>query len=320
MLIREYKQGDEAAITELVSIVTPRHPFTLDYLKWSNLQNPNGKSLSLVAEEKGEIIAHYAILPYKVGIDNTVIIGGLALQAVVHPYFQKLKLFLDLTNKLWEKATGRFQFTYGFPSNDRILITYEALMGWKKIDKFYADIINISNITKVLKDNPCQRLEVKKINKFPLEINKWLNNAKSGIYPIKSAELLNWRFPKHPLFHYYIFGVYDKGMVGYMVLKIYWDGKRAIGHFVDFDVKDNREEYLLALIRKSSLFFARYKIDDIIFWNRQSEYSDMFNQFDIKNGGFKINFAIKFFNDKMDKKLFLDKSKWNFTMAFADAF
>lgn len=320
MLIREYKQGDEAAITELVSIVTPRHPFTLEYLKWSNLQNPDGESLSLVAKEGNEIIAHYAILPYKVGINNNIIMGGLALQAVVHPYFQKLKLFLDLTNKLWEKATDRFQFTYGFPSNDRILITYESLMGWKKIDKFYADVINVPTVVKILKSNPCQNLEVKKIDKFPLEIDGWLNGKKSGIYPIKSAKLLNWRFPRHPVYHYYIFGVYDKEMVGYIVLKIYWNGKKAIGHFVDFDVEDNKEEYLLALIRESSLFFTRCKIDDIVFWNRQLEYSDMFDQLDIKKGGFKINFAIKFFNDKMDKRLFLDKSKWNFTMAVADAF
>ena len=319
MIIREYKKSDEMAVTELCSIVSPRHLRTPEYWEWSNLQNPDGKSLSLVAEEENKIIAHYSILPCRFSVNNIEGMGGLAQLALVHPYFQNLKVFLNLTNELWKQAAKQFQFTYGFPSNDKIMITYESLMGWKKIDKFYADVINVSDIVKKLQ-YPYRELSVKRIERFPVTINDWLNKKKGGIHPLKSAELLNWRFPEHPQYHYYMFGVYDNELVGYMVLKIYWNGKRAIGHFIDFDVKDNKEKYLLALIRESSLFLSKCKIDEIIFWNKQKEYFDIFNQFDIKKGGFKINFVIKLFDGKVDEKLFLDKSEWNFTMAFADAF
>jgi len=324
MIVREYKSGDETSITELFLIASPRHLRNQVYWKWSNLWNPNGKSLSLVVEEENEIIAHYSILPYKINVDNAVVLGGLAQQAVVHPFFRNLKVFISLTDKVWEKAVGKFQFIYGFPSNDKILTMYQMLMNFKKIDEFLADVISIPTVIKVLKYNSFQRFTIKRINKFPLEINKWLNKNKNNkIYPLKSAELLNWRFFAHPLHYYFVFGVFDDEiMVGYMVFKIYWDGKQTIGHFIDFDVKNNNEEYLLSLTEHVSLFSMRCKITNIVFWNKQSECSDIFNQFGIKKGGFKINFCIKFLNNKIRKKnkLLLDKSKWSFTMASTDAF
>lgn len=318
MLVREYKSGDETAITELFLMGSPRHLRTPLYWKWSNLWNPDGKSLSLVVEEENEIIAHYSILPYRVSVDNTIMIVGLAQQLVIHPHFRNLKVFMNLTNKLWEESANKFQFTYGFTPNDKILLTYQTLMGWEKIDKFPADIINIP--IKTLKNNSCQRFAIKRVDRFPLEMNEWLNkNKKSKIYPLKSAELLNWRFFDNPIYHYFVFGVYDNGIVGYMVLKIYWDGEKAIGHFIDYDVKNNKEEYLISLIEETSLFLAKCKITDIVFWNKQPEYFDIFNQFDIKKGGFKVNFCIKFFDNEKNK-LLLDKSKWGFTMAFTDIF
>lgn len=323
MIIREYKSGDEISITELFLIASPRHLRTPMYWEWSNLKNPYGKSLSLVAEEDKEIMAHYSVMPLKMSVDNVVVVGGFGQQAVVHPNFRNLKIIMDLTNKIWKKAADRFEFIYGFP-NDNFWKINQMLMGWEKIDEFFADVISILTVIEVLKHNSFQRFIVKRINRFSLEINKWLNkNKKSKIYPLKSAESLNWRFFAHPLHYYFIFGVYDnKILVGYIVLKIYWDGKQAIGHFIDFDVKNNKKEYFLSLIEQVSLFLMRCKISNIIFWNNQSEYFDIFNQFDIKKGGFKTNFGIKFLNNKIQEKnkILLNISQWNFTMAFSDAF
>ncbi len=323
MIIREYKSGDEISITELFIISSPRHLRIPAYWEWSNLRNPYRKSLSLVTEEDNKIIAHYSVIPLRMSVDKLIVVGGFGQQAVVHPSFRNLKIIMDLTNKVWIKASERFEFIFGFP-NDNFWKINQMLMGWKKVDEFFADIINIPTVVEILKHNPFQRFIVKRINKFPLEINKWLNNnRKSRIYPLKSAELLNWRFSDHPLHYYFIFGVYDdRAMVGYMVLKIYWDGKQVIGHFIDFDVKNNKKEYLISLIEQVSLFLMRCRISSIIFWNYQSEYFDVFNQLNVKKGGFKTNFGIKFLNNKIQKenKILLDISQWNFTMAFSDAF
>ena len=322
MIIRRYKPGDEISITELFLISSPRHLRTPVYWRWSNLKNPYGKSLSLVVEEDDKIIAHYSVMPLKMSVDGDVhVVGGFGQQAVVHPSFRNLKIIMDLTDKVWEKAASGFDFIYGFP-NDSFWKISQMLMGWKKIGEFSADIISVPTVIEVLEHNPFRRFIVKRINRFPLGINGWLNKDKKGkIYPLKSAELLNWRFFAHPLHYYFVFGAFDdKIMVGYMVLKIYWDKKQTIGHFIDFDVEDNNEEYLLSLIRQASLFLMGCKIINIVFWNGQPEYSDIFNQFNIKKCGFKTNFGIKFLNKQEKDKILLDISQWNFTMAFSDAF
>jgi len=324
MIIREYKSGDEISITELFLIASPRHLRTPMYWEWSNLRNPYGKSLSLVVEEDDKIIAHYSVVPLEMNVDDIVIVGGRSQQAVVHPNFRNLKVIMDLTDRVWKKAVNRFPFICSFPNDDFWKIK-QKLMGWEKIGKFFADIISIPAVIEVLKHNSFQRFTVKRINRFPLEINKWLNKNKKGkIYPLKSAESLNWRFFAHPLHYYFVFGVYDnKTLAGYIVFKIYWDGKQAIGHFIDFDVKNNEEKYLLSLIEQLSLFSMRCKIINIIFWNGQSEYFNIFNQFNIKKGGFKTNFGIKFLDNKIqkkNKKILLDISQWNFTMALSDIF
>ena len=118
MIIREYKSGDEISITELFLIASPRHLRTPIYWKWSNLRNPYGKSLSLVVEEDDKIIAHYSVMPLKMSVDNVVVVGGFGQQAVVHPNFRNLKIIMDLTDKVWKKAAGRFEFIYGFPNDN----------------------------------------------------------------------------------------------------------------------------------------------------------------------------------------------------------
>lgn len=322
MIIREYKSGDEISITELFLIASPRHLRIPRYWEWSNLRNPCGKGLSLVAEEDDKIIAHYSVVPIEISVDDIVIVGGRSQQAVVHPNFRNLKIIMDLTDRVWKKAADRFNFICSFPNDDFWKIK-QRLMGWKKIDEFFADIISIPVVIEVLEHNSFQRFIVKRIRRFPLEINKWLNkNKKSKIYPLKSAESLNWKFFAHPLYYYFVFGVYDKILVGYIALKIYWDGKQAIVHFIDFDVKDNKEEYLLSLIEQVSLFSIKCKIINIVFWNSQPEYFNIFNQFNIKKGGFKTNFGIKFLDNKIQKKnkILLNISQWSFTMALSDIF
>jgi len=191
MIIRGYKLGDEIPITELFLIASPHHMRTPKYWKWSNLESPYGKSLSLIIEEEGRIIAHYSVMPWKIKVGSSVVKAGFAQQAVVHPNYRNLKIIMDLTEKVWAEATNRFDFIFGFP-NDNFWKVNQMLMGWEKVDEFLADILYLDNISNTLEQDICKKFIIKRVYQFDNSIDSWVNkNKKSELYLLKNAKLLN---------------------------------------------------------------------------------------------------------------------------------
>lgn len=307
MQIREYQVGDEAKITELFLIAETRHIKTIDYWLWSNNLKDG---LSMVVEDNNKIIGHYSIIPKKIKIAGEILKGGFAQQAVIHPRYRNLKILIDLTEKVWEKSKDRYDFIFGFP-NDNIWKICQIFMDWQKIDKFYADILNVNNTINYFKQSQSKENSVKRVYSFPHGMDSWL--------PINKIRDLNWRFISHPLNYYFIFIAFDNNYpVGYMVVKLYHNGKKSIGHFIDYDIKDNRSNYMFALIKEATLFLDNCYINEIVFWNKKNESKEIFELFGIQKGAFKTNLGVKFLN-KPDSKL-LDKSNWSYTMALSDAF
>jgi len=323
MIIRGYKPGDEIPITELFLIASPRHLRTLKYWKWSNLESPYGKSLSLVVEEEGRIIAHYSVMPWEIKVGDSVVKAGFAQQAVVYPNYRNLKIIMDLTEKVWAEATNRFDFIFGFPNNNFWKVN-QMLMGWEKVDEFLADVLYSDNISNTLEQDICKKFIVKRVYQFNNSIDSWVNkNKKNELYPLKNAKLLNWRFFWHPLNYYFVFGIYyNNSLVGYMANKIYYRNNETIGHFIDYEVKDNNKDFLLTLIKASILFFKESRINKIIFWNRQVEYMDVFKNLGVERIGFKTNMGVKFLNSTTEnaKEIILDISNWNLNMFLSDVF
>ena len=249
--------------------------------------------------------------------------AGFGQQAVVHPSFRNLQVIVRLTEEVWKAAQKRFDLLFAFP-NDNFWKIYQRLMGWEKVDEFMADLAAVDQAQEVVKNMKFKRFEIKRLHEFSPGIDAWLNtDKKCAVFFRKTADFLNWRLFRHPVCYYFVMGAYDAGrLVGYMALKLYWDGSQTVGHFIDYAAKGGDEDCIWSLVEAALSFFKMSRVKNIIFWNRQTEYIGAFNRLELQRRSFKTNFGVKFLSEGMKRKRgdLLDIDKWSFSMAFSDAF
>ena len=138
-------EEDVHSITTLFNVEVPRLTRNIAYYKWSNNNNPFGRSLCAVAKSKDKIIAHYSIMPMDFIVDGQKVTIGFGQQAIVKKGFRNIKIIKSLTDFIYEEAKKRFSCIYAFP-NDNFFLVKNRLLGWEMVDVFYANIIPIKKV------------------------------------------------------------------------------------------------------------------------------------------------------------------------------
>jgi hypothetical protein len=95
---------------------------------WAYLNNPSGKSIVAIAEEHGEIVGHYAMIPMPFLLDDRHITGYLSMTTMVRPDFQGKGLFKLLAQEVY-KTREEDSFVYGFP-NSKSIEGFKKYLGW----------------------------------------------------------------------------------------------------------------------------------------------------------------------------------------------
>ena len=79
--------------------------YSMEYLTWQYLENPNGKVVSFNAfAENGDLAAHYAAIPINMLIAGKKEKGLLSLNTATHPDHQGHRLFTTLADKSYNYA------------------------------------------------------------------------------------------------------------------------------------------------------------------------------------------------------------------------
>lgn len=84
--------------------------YTTEYVDWQYFQNPYGVVQGFDYVVGDRVVAHYACIPLKLGIQQTDIL--LSLNTVTHPKYQGLGLFTKLASKTYEESS-RFSMVVG---------------------------------------------------------------------------------------------------------------------------------------------------------------------------------------------------------------
>tara|TARA_B100000989_G_C19516998_1_gene462172 strand:+ start:1017 stop:1862 length:846 start_codon:yes stop_codon:yes gene_type:complete len=91
-------------ISKLLEKVFKRR-FDYKYLNWLYNQNPNGKAISFnIANNIGEIIGHYVIIPVFLLVNGKKYKSGLSLNTAVDPKFRGKGFFKLMAQKTYDKA------------------------------------------------------------------------------------------------------------------------------------------------------------------------------------------------------------------------
>lgn len=115
----EYGEYDYSLLNKVVDLFSNSFywtkKFSIDYLKWQYLDNPNGKVVSFNAfTEKGDLAAHYATIPINMLIAGKIEKGLLSLNTATHPNHQGHRLFTTLADKTYQYAfDSGYKFVIG---------------------------------------------------------------------------------------------------------------------------------------------------------------------------------------------------------------
>jgi hypothetical protein len=252
-IIREAGQDDMSGIAWLRQTIKEfRSIETEEYISfWNSFikGNPHIIYKALVAvNEKNEIVAHYAIVPFKFLKDGELLIGGFLCQLMVHKEYRQELLFPKIELKLLReyKDIG-IDFAYGLANRAEVIKAHLAF-GFHNLGTLavYARPYKLFSIARrQLKSNiflavlrpglytaekflrlrktpDTEDLVVTEISKFDSGIDQFLAHVQRH-FPysaVRNSTILNWRFGGSPAVTYQILVVKEKGdIIGYLVLR-----------------------------------------------------------------------------------------------------
>jgi predicted N-acetyltransferase YhbS len=252
-IIRDAHQDDLPGIARLRnSIKEFRTIETEEYISlWNSLIKTNPclvQQVLVAVNEQNEIVAHYAMVPFKFLKDSTPLLGGFLCQLMVQEEYRKELIFPRMELKFLKdyKSLGlNFAFSLG---NREKVVKAHLSFGFSKIGELpvYAKPYKLSGIVRryikssilntlmtpvlfaaeklLLLKNPSVKgdLSVTEISRFDSNIDLFVAQVQ-GNFPysaLRNATILNWRFAGYASVTYQILVVKEEGkIIGYTVLR-----------------------------------------------------------------------------------------------------
>jgi len=280
--------GDELGIVELIKQeLNPESD--LNVWKWKYKENPtHAFPNTCVAEDKGTIIAHYAINPVVMKCKDNYILGSQSSEIATRSNYRRQGLFKALSCKVADEAGEKgIPITYVFPNYK----SYPGFikMGWTHIFSFivlakvlnaktvsmkYSNNVAISKIVEIafkihelafkFKSSPnTEDIIISNINSFDDSFSDlWVNVSRYYDYIIKrDPKYLNWRY-SHPRETFKIYAAKkDRCVIGYVILKCKILPDIRVGYIYDLFCDPNDDTLVECLISKSIKYFIEKRMD-----------------------------------------------------------
>lgn len=285
---------------------------------WGNVE-------TLIAEQKGKIIAQYSSQRYEAFFFGEKVNASLSFDTGTHPDFRRQGIFHTLGTKFFEEeGKQNIHFSTGFP-NENFWTSGKNKFGWVGLFPIplYANY-EYKNINTKYSD----KYKLECLLSFNNEFDKFSESFKDKIpiYLDRNSKYLNWRFVNKPSldsirYDYHKLKLKDKNdkMVAYLILKQYTDSdKKKTMQLVDFLIKQDYELYnhILHILVSYTTFF---KCDYI------SLYANKYQPFCkfLKDNGFIFVDTNRVYiaranNDKLNKNLLFDERNHYITMGDCD--
>jgi hypothetical protein len=127
----EYDEKSLQDVCRLLQKVYPKtSKFTLEYIKWQYLENPNGKAIGFNAYDSDKVVAHYVGLPVRMMIFGKSLKGVVSINTATHPDYRGRRLFYNLAQIQYDYLTKiGFDFSIG-PANAQSTNSYLKNLGF----------------------------------------------------------------------------------------------------------------------------------------------------------------------------------------------
>ena len=262
MEIRDFSQGDVAAILELFELVFKK-PMSQKYWNWRFQDNPAGKHLIKLMWNENKLVGHYAVSPVFMNIDNEKVLTALSMSTMTHPDFGGRGVFKDLSISLYDLLENQrnVKSIWGFP-NGNSHYGFIKNLNWKDIAVLHTLTLEASNWLPALSDSIN---EVNDFEPYHVAILKETTND-FKIKVDRNLEYLNWRYTNNPSNKYTIFEFKNEGLTQFLVTKLYpsqTDNKRQDVFIMEYGISNPT---LLPVFIQHIKAFYNDNIDNFAIW------------------------------------------------------
>jgi hypothetical protein len=252
-IIRKANQDDISGISQLRQTIKEFRPIeSEEYISfWNSLINNNPcliQQVLVAVNEQSEIVAHYAMVPFKFLKNGELLLGGFLCQLMVHKEYRQELIFPRMELKFLKdyKDLG-FNFVFSLGNREKVVRAHLSL-GFCKIGDLpvYAKPYKLAGIArrlikskilnavlmpglyigeKLLRLNrPSGKgeLAVTEISRFDSSIDHLLTDVQRHFHysALRNSIILNWRFSGSPAVRYRILVTKEEGNItGYAVLR-----------------------------------------------------------------------------------------------------
>ncbi len=232
---------------------------------WNSLikTNPSLIQQVLVAvNEQNEIVAHYAMVPFKFLKDGKQLLGGFLCQLMVLEEYRKELIFPRMELKFLKdyKPLG-YNFAFSLGNREKVVKAHLSF-GFSKIgelpvyakpykltgiarNRIKSNILNAllmpflftaGKILKLLRPSSKGNLEVIKVSRFTTDVDQFTTEVQE-FFPysaLRNSTILNWRFAGSSSVRYQILIVKENNnIIGYAVLRQMYMNKIDVLAIVD---------------------------------------------------------------------------------------
>ena len=219
------------------------------FWRWEFMEGPAGKALIHIAEDKGNVVGHFADLPREFSLRGEVVRGTLSVDLMVHSSYRRKGIFEEMGKYAIQRVkneNGLFMMSYP--------IRPETVQGFKKIG--WQEVVGLPVLVYPIRFSGVVDLYLhflpisflvggaarlfyfllygtkkrKGIDEIEIEETGLLDDQFDGfwqkalsLYPIigvRNRNYLTWRYLQHPTRTYTIYRAKKSGeMKGYIVLR-----------------------------------------------------------------------------------------------------
>jgi hypothetical protein len=252
-IIREANEKDMAGIVWLRHTIKEFRPIeTEEYISfWNSFIKDNPcliQQVLIAVNEKNEIVAHYAMVPFKLLKDGELLLGGFLCQLMVHELYRQELIFPRMELKFLKdyKDLG-FNFAFSLGNREKVVKAHLSF-GFCKIGdlpvyakpyklasiarrRIKSSILNKVMLPSLFIAEKLLRLKrtsgkgastVTEMSRFDPGIDQFLSEVQKH-FPysaLRNSTTLNWRFKGSPYVQYQILVTKEEGnIVGYVVLR-----------------------------------------------------------------------------------------------------
>lgn len=250
--VRDGNERDMRGILALREVVfgqEERDKLDPGFWRWEFIDNPDGKALIYIVEDRGKIIAHFADIPRQFSVGGETVLGTLSLDLMVHPDYWRKGIFEAMGKygaQRVKEENGLFLFAFPIRSE-----TIQGLkkIGWKETVKLpvlvyplrfsgilnrYLHFLPLSLLAGgvirffyfllhgLRRKRKAEGIEVERVASLDDSFDGFWQKVSSAfpVLGVRNRNVLTWRYLEHPTRSYSFYRAKKDGeTTGYIVLR-----------------------------------------------------------------------------------------------------